>query len=283
MTENKNEKTTLKWNVLPTIRPSLTRDIPYGDESLMWVANTATLIHGEKDAVLVDTFLTADQNKALIDWVVSSGKNLTTIYITHGHGDHFFGIKMLLDRFPNARAIATSGAIQFMKEESSRGNFWEELFPGQLPEDIVTAEELVGNEFELEGHKMVSIDTGFTDSKDTTVLHVPSIGLVVAGDVAYNGIHPYMANTNKQTRLEWIDALDRIEALKPSAVVVGHKKPLNEDNPEIIAETRKYIQDFNRLDEVTTTSEELFKKMLEIYPDRANPGSLWSSAKAVKS
>jgi glyoxylase-like metal-dependent hydrolase (beta-lactamase superfamily II) len=62
---------------------------------------------GERDAVLVDTFFTVDQGDALVDWVAASGKNLTTIYITHGHGDHFFGIGALLDRFPKARALTT--------------------------------------------------------------------------------------------------------------------------------------------------------------------------------
>ena len=92
--------TDLNWDVLTTKRPGLSRDLPAGNEALMWVANSSTLIYGEVDAVLVDTFLTAEQSQTLLDWVVASGKNLTTIYITHGHGDHFYGIAPLLERFP---------------------------------------------------------------------------------------------------------------------------------------------------------------------------------------
>lgn len=88
--------------MLVSKRQGLSRDLPEGQDLLKWVANTVTLIYGEQDAVLIDTFLTIKENQALVDWVVKSGKNLTTIYITHGHGDHFFGIKMLLDRFPDA-------------------------------------------------------------------------------------------------------------------------------------------------------------------------------------
>jgi len=84
-----NAKTDLQWNVLTIKRPGLVRDLPPGKEELMWVANSSTLICGERDAILVDTFLTTEQSQTLLDWIVASGKNLTAIYITHGHGDHF--------------------------------------------------------------------------------------------------------------------------------------------------------------------------------------------------
>jgi hypothetical protein len=43
----------LSWDVFTIRRPGLTRDLPAGKEELMWVANSSTLIHGERDAVLV--------------------------------------------------------------------------------------------------------------------------------------------------------------------------------------------------------------------------------------
>jgi glyoxylase-like metal-dependent hydrolase (beta-lactamase superfamily II) len=121
-----------------------------------------------------------------------------------------------------------------------------------------------------------------TDTDNTTCLHVPSAGLVVAGDAAYNDVHLYLAESNAQTRREWIAALDTIEALKPRAVIAGHKKAEREDSPRIIEETRQYIRDFERLAEATTTARELYDKMLALYPNRANPGSLWGSARVVK-
>ena len=114
--------------------------------------------------------------------------------------------------------------------------------------------------------------------------NVPSIGLVVAGDAAYNDVHLYLAESNAQTRREWISALDKIEALNPQAVVASHKRPENDGNPGIIEQTRQYIRDFERLAEPTKTAQELHDKMLELYPSRVNPGwALWSSARAVKS
>jgi hypothetical protein len=102
---------TLKWDVLVTNRQGLTRDLPPGKEQWTWVPTSATLIFGQRDAVLVDAFLTVEQAAALVEWVAASGKNLTTIYVTHGHGDHFFGIGAVLNRFPNARAMATPDVL----------------------------------------------------------------------------------------------------------------------------------------------------------------------------
>src|ERR1700736_145355 len=275
----------LQWDVLTIKRPGLVRDLPPGKENLMWVANSSTLISGERDAVLVDTFLTTEQSQTLLDWVVASGKNLTAIYVTHGHGDHFFGLAPLLERFPRARAVATTQVVEAMHEHLSPAwieNFWRRLFPGEIPDRLMVAEPLENNDLDLEGHKLVAVNTGRTDTAHSTCLHVPSIGLIVGGDVVYNGIHPYLAETDTQSRLEWIAALDKLEALKPRAVIAGHKIPENHDDPRNIAETRQYLRDFNRLDEATTTARELYDAMLKLYPDRANPGSLWSGANAAK-
>ena len=275
----------LQWDVLAIKRPGLTRGLPAGREELMWVANSSTLIYGGRDAILVDTLLTTEQSQTLLDWVVASGKNLTAIYITHGHGDHFFGLASLLERFPHARAVATPEVVKAMREQLSPAwteNFWRRLFPGEIPDRLLIAEPLEGNELELEGHKLVAVNTGRTDTAHSTCLHVPSIGLIVGGDVVYNGIHPYLGETDTQSRLEWISTLDKLEALKPTAVVAGHKVPESDDDPRIIAETRQYLRDFDRLNTATTTARELYDAMLKMFPDRANPGSLWSAANTAK-
>jgi glyoxylase-like metal-dependent hydrolase (beta-lactamase superfamily II) len=277
--------TDLHWDVLTIKRPGLSRDLPPGKEELMWVANSSTLISGKHDAVLVDTFLTNEQSQILLDWVVASGKNLTAIYITHGHGDHFFGLASLLERFPKARAVATPEVVAAMHAHlspESIENFWRRLFPGQIADRLLVAEPLEHNELQLEGHRLVAVNAGRTDTVQSTCLHVPSIGLLVGGDAVYNGIHPYLGETDTRSRLEWIATLDRLEALKPKAVIAGHKLPDNDDDPRIIGETRQYIADFNRLNATTATARQLYDAMLEIYPDRANPGSLWGAANIAK-
>jgi len=276
---------TLKWDVLVTNRQGLVRDLPPGKEQWAWVPTSATLIFGQRDAVLVDAFLTIEQAATLVEWVAASGKNLTTIYVTHGHGDHWFGIGMLLNRFPKARAVATPDVVESMRRQASPeyvSSFWNARYPGQIPEHLVIAEELKGNVIQLEGCDLLVVEVGHTDTEHTTCLHVPSAGLVVAGDAAYNDVHLYLAESNAETRREWIAALDTIESLKPRTVIAGHKKPEKNDSPRIIEETRQYIRDFDRLARMTTTARELYDEMLQLYPNRANPGSLWGSVRAAK-
>jgi glyoxylase-like metal-dependent hydrolase (beta-lactamase superfamily II) len=185
-----------------------------------------TLIYGKRDAVLVDTFFTLEHSAKLADQVAATGKNLTYIYVTHAHGDHFFGINMLKRRFPNVRAVALASVVERIdKRLAGDIQLLRSRFPGQVPDDPSTPERMDEGSIELEGHPLIPIETGFTDSADSTSLYVPSIGLIVAGDVVYNGIHPFLAETNAQTRREWIAALDTLEALKPRAVVAGHKIP----------------------------------------------------------
>jgi hypothetical protein len=106
---------------------------------------------------------------------------------------------------------------------------------------------------------------------------------VVAGDAVYNDVHLYLVESNAKGRQEWISALNKIESLNPQAVIASHKRHGNDDNPRIIEETRQYIRDFDRIAEMTATVQELYDKMLELYPNRVNPGwALWSSARAAK-
>ena len=161
-------------------------------------------------------------------------------------------------------------------------NFWRRLFPGEIPDRQLAAEPLRGNELELEGHRLVVVNTERTDTAHSTCVYVPSIRLIVGGDAVYNGIHPYLGETDTESRREWISTLDKLNALTLRAVVAGHKVPENDDDPRIIAQTRQYLRDFDRLSSATSTAHQLYDAMLEIYPDRANPGSLWGAANAAK-
>jgi glyoxylase-like metal-dependent hydrolase (beta-lactamase superfamily II) len=271
--------------VTPPI-PVASRDKPPGVRDTFFQATASTLIYGARDAVLVDAFLSTKQTSALADWVAARGKNLTTIYITHGHADHWFGLGTLLERFPNAKAVATRSSVSVMRHHASaeaRAQ-WEAGFPGAIPDRLVIADELVGDVITLEGYELVAVELGHTDTDLTTCLHVPSIGLVVAGDAVYNDVHLYLVESNHETRKEWIAALDKIEALHPRAVVASHKRPERDDDPKNIEETRQYIRDFDRLAETTTSTQELYDRMLELYPNRVNPTwALWSSARAAMS
>jgi glyoxylase-like metal-dependent hydrolase (beta-lactamase superfamily II) len=285
--ERSAQKRSLSWDVFlaPSI-PTITSDLPPGEKERPWPPISSTLISGERDAVLVDTPITVEQARALTNWVVASGKNLTTIYATHGHGDHFFGTSTVLERFPGARFVARPDVIKVMRQQASPeslATFWSPRFPGQISSHLAIAEELAGDVINLEGHDLVSVPLGFTDTASTTCLHAPSIGLIVAGDTAYNGDHLHLSESpDQQKRQEWIAALDKMESLRPRAVIAGHKRVGNDDSPRIIGETRKYIRDFERLAAQTTTARELYDEMLKLYPDWINRGALWSSVRATR-
>ena len=281
-------KTQLKWDVFVTPGiPVVTTDFAPSEHERPWPPISSTLIYGLRDAVVVDSFITQEQAQAQAGWIAATGKNLTTIYATHGHGDHFFGASVLLERFPKARFVAAPSAVQVMKEQTAPeylAKFWESRFPSQLPKHLVVAQELSTNVIELEGENLFVVPLRFTDTAGTTCLHVPALELIAAGDAVYNGVHPRLLEANQnQKRDEWLAALDKMESLKPRTVVAGHKNMKNDDDgPRVIQQTRQYILDFQELAGKTTTAKELYDKMLAQYPEWLNRGALWSSATAIK-
>src|SRR5262250_501945 len=131
--DNVGRARVLDWDVFVTPGiPIVTRDKPPGVGETYFQAMASTLIYGVRDAVLVDAFMTVKQANALADWVAARGKNLATIYITHGHGDHWFGVGTLLERFPNARAVARPNVVETMRQNASPevlAKFWKAGFP----------------------------------------------------------------------------------------------------------------------------------------------------------
>jgi glyoxylase-like metal-dependent hydrolase (beta-lactamase superfamily II) len=276
----------LSYESLLARREGLTRDLPAGDnEDLRWVANSATLIFGDRDAVLVDTFITIAQNERLIEWVKAHNRRLTHIYLTHGHGDHVYGVGQMLGAFPGAEAVATAGTIaeaRLQASPESRDGFWGKLFPGQIPEPVIPG-ELADGTILLEGHHLNVIETGRTDTTGTTALWCPSLRLVVAGDVVYSHTHMFLAETTAASRQEWIAALARLKQLDPVHVVAGHKQPDGTDDPADIDDSIGYLIDFDDAVAETTSPAELYEAVLRKHPRRANPGSLWGAAKLFKS
>ena len=196
MTEVGTGDLPLNWDVFMTPGiPIVSSEMPPGVKEVYFQAMASTLIYGMRDAVLVDAFMSVKQANALADWVAASGKNLKTIYLTHAHGDHWFGVGTILERFPNARAVATANVVKHMRQHASPEileKIWKAAFPGQIPDRLVIADELNGSVIDLEGHELVPVELGHTDTDYTTCLSVPSIGLVVAGDAAYNDVHLYL-------------------------------------------------------------------------------------------
>jgi glyoxylase-like metal-dependent hydrolase (beta-lactamase superfamily II) len=252
--------------------------LPNG-EPKQFSPEASTLIYGARDAVLTDPPMTEDQARVLGDWVASKGRNLTEIFITHGHGDHWFTAGVLAERF-GARVVASAGTIAQMKiSVASRPLLWDKIYAG-IPPSPITAVTVPDNRFSLEGHELVIVEVGHTDSDDTSVLHVPDLRLVVAGDAIYNGVHMYIGQGIGGFDA-WREAIDRVEALKPRHIVSGHqRKELDDDAGRQIAETRQYLDDADELLRTEKTALDFFNAKIERYPEHLGRMVLWVGARA---
>ena len=267
------KRPSLKYDVfvapeLPFVAPPPSRVA--NSDPAAWDPKTATLVYGERDAILVDALLTVREATALADWIALHDRRLTTIYITHGHGDHFFGLSVLLDRFPKTRAVATPGTVELMRESVDPKRLDETYrawFPNQVSDKLVLAEPLDSAQLDLEGRPLVVVETAHTDAVNSTSLHVPDLDLIVSGDVVYNRCHMFLGATTPQSRAEWIAALDRLAALHPVAVVTGHKDPTQGNSPTAIDESRAYIEFYGKQRDANLTEQELFDVMVAQYPD----------------
>jgi glyoxylase-like metal-dependent hydrolase (beta-lactamase superfamily II) len=242
----------------------------------------STLIYGNEDAVLTDPAFTTDQAEALGDWVAEKGRNVTDIFVTHGHGDHWFAAGLLAERF-GARVVATAGSIAQMDVSIAlRPLLWDVVYPG-IPPAPVTAVPVPGNRLTLEGHELVMVEVGHSDTDDTSVLHVRDLELVVAGDVIYNGAHLYLGESILVDGLRpWREAIDKVEALGSRHIVCGHQNRLLDDDAErTIAETRRYLDDADELLQTETTAVDFFNAMVERYPNHLARTVLWAGASAL--
>ena len=244
---------------------------------------STTLVYGETDAALVDPPFLGDRIAEVADWVARSGKRLRYVYVTHGHGDHWFGAAELLKNFPDAIVYATPGTIEVMHQQATVGReqVWDPDFPGLIPPSPVLAEPVPETGFALEGQLLHAIDVGHTDTDRTSVLHVPSIGLVVAGDAVYNGVHQYVLEGGDGGLKEWLRGLDTLAALRPRFVVAGHKNRALRDDPAIIESTRAYLLDVIELLDRKPSAREFYDEILRRHPDRLNPSPVWYAAVAL--
>ncbi|BCS21092.1 MBL fold metallo-hydrolase [Aspergillus puulaauensis] len=257
-------------------------------ESSSFSPISCTLIHGDSEAVLVDTPISVSQTEDLVRWIkdTAPGKDVRYVYITHGHGDHWFGITVLRKHWPNLCAIATPGTVEHMKEQlrpAILDGLWRTLFPGgQIPAYPELAQVMESPVFELEGNEFQAVEVGHTDTYDTTVLHVPSIKLVVAGDAVYGDVHQFFGEADTpEKRREWLRALDTIEALRPHTVIAGHKRVGTVDGLFNLHKTRQYILDFEEAVAVSSNWEDLWREIQRRYPRRINPHAILRGAMAA--
>ncbi|KAJ5899657.1 beta-lactamase-like protein [Penicillium taxi] len=258
--------------------------------AVKWSPISSTLIYGENEAILVDTPITFEQNEELIEWVLSKlgNRQLTRIYITHGHADHFLGISLFKKRFPGIQAVATLGTVEHMKQQLEPAIWdarWAVYFPGKVPEkaDVEMAEPLTGSIIYVDGYEVKVIELGQTDTHSSTALWAPDLELAVCGDCVYGEVHQMLGEVaTPEKRKQWIKAIETIKTLNPKWVVAGHKRPDGEDSPRFLNTTIQYLLDFEEIVRGKPESSYiLFEKMMEKHGERLNPAALEVGCHAV--
>ncbi|KAG8529510.1 uncharacterized protein KY384_006147 [Bacidia gigantensis] len=279
---------------IPVVPPST---IPGGFPSI-WTPSTSTLIHSAHEAVLVDPLLTRDEGTALADWIAETipNKTLKYVYVTHGHGDHYFGITPILARYPNAIPIATQGVLEHLEDQIGADIWanWQTWFPGNQFEkpDLSKIQVFSKNQtkdsyptFYLDEHPLHVVPVGHGDTDASTVLWSPDLNLVAAGDVVYNGGFQYVAeSTTPEKRQEWIHAIEKVRSLKPTSIVTGHKRIGAVDGAWTLDWTQQYLRTWGqKAEEVQKEGGgalEMFWKMKAAFPDNTGYFILWLSSLA---
>ena len=188
-------------------------------------------IIGDTQAVLVDTQYRESDVLEVIRRIQASGKTLTTIFITHGHFDHYFGLEMLLEQFPDARAVATPSVAAYIAgNHSAERKFAVELCGSHGLDSTVIPEPLDAHTLQLDDSELRVIDLEQADIAPTSIVHIPSIGAVIAGDAIYNGVNPFLAASGPADWPKWVASVDRIAELNPTTVIAGHKVPERGDD-----------------------------------------------------
>ena len=261
----------------PQSQLKLPLPMPAPEGGWTWPPSSVTLIAGQRDAILVDTVPTLEDANKLADWITASGKNLTTIYITHGHIDHFLGTATLLERFPRARVVATEATVRLIKGEAESGierATYAPLFVSKIGSTVVIPEVLSNNRLLLEGHEVIAVPVGQSDVADSSYLYVPELAAIIVGDIAYNGVHPTLVRSTHQTRLGWIKTLSDIQTLKPAIVIAAHRAPTAVNDSRALTDTISYLQDADRLLAKSPTSQQFIEQMFAAQPNRMNPTTL---------
>jgi glyoxylase-like metal-dependent hydrolase (beta-lactamase superfamily II) len=246
-----------------------------------FAATTSTLVSGKSDTVLIDAQHIRTDVAALADFIGRTGKKLTTIYITHGHADHWYGAGDLLATFPDARVVATAPVVEYINQAAeTEAQQWAAMFGDRVAKPGDVPETLDGLTIELEGHELQIVEVGQGDIRPSTVLHIPDLDAVVAGDVVYNQIHAMLGLSGPSGWQRWLQSLDAIEKLDAKMIVAGHRKPESSDYEasRMLDETRSYIGDFADGAQRLDSAAELIELMKSKYPDFGNRWTLHFSA-----
>jgi len=230
----------------------------------------STLVTGDKDAVLIDAQFTIADGKRVADAVKESGKNLTLVYVTHSHPDHYFGFVSIKDAFPNAKLVALPATVaEIGKTWEAKVKQWKPMYKEGITAKPFLPEPLAGNTLDLEGEKLEVTGGVQGDESENSYVRVPSLNALVTGDIVYDEVFPWTAETNVDQRHAWEGLLDKLAATNPALLVPGHQKPERVQAPENLGFTKNYLLAFDEALAASKKPKELEDKLKAKYPNAA--------------
>src|SRR6202795_4993334 len=228
----------------------------------------SVIIEGEHEVMLVDAQLTKNNAEKILQEINATKKPLSIIYITHEHADHFLGLEVFKEAYPGVKIIANSAVVdrinQVYQEKIEK---WQKIFGSGATSRVVTISKFDGNFVEFEGSKIEVLKHVQGDTDENTMLWIPGQRILIAGDVLFNGMHVYTAETDSKARGEWLNSLQKIRELKPSVVIPGHSKVgATLDASTAVDFTENYLLAFEEELKKAKDPDSLINTMKERFP-----------------
>ena len=229
---------------------SLSTKVFFSDESGFSVASV--IVMGQTDAALIDAQWSLSNGHRVVAEILESGKHLKTVYISHAHPDHYFGLGPIVEAFPEAKVIALPEVADTInKQMFGKIDHWKSIIgPTNVPTKAVHIEPLPNNYFELEGQRIEIIPEIMGDMKYNTVVWIPSIKTLYGSDVLFNQAHPFTCEITAEERKQWLKDIERLEKLGAEVIIPGHQKP----GMPLDLSSFKFMKDY-----LVATEEELAK------------------------
>ncbi len=235
------------------------------------------LITGKKDAILVDAQFTKSEALKVVQLVKAKKKNLKTIFITHGHPDHYFGLEVLKKEFPKAQVLARPAVIASMVETfSGKQAYWKSVYKDEIADTLVKPEAFSGKHLSVDGQNIRLIDLEAGESDAATALFIENSQTLLAGDAVYSQVHLWLAEGRSDG---WLKNIQLLKALKPVKVLAGHG---TSGGADLLSKNEAYIQNYEKVATQVKTKEELISQMKALYPKEALPVILEIAAGAKK-
>jgi glyoxylase-like metal-dependent hydrolase (beta-lactamase superfamily II) len=185
----------------------------------------SVIIEGTHEVMVVDAQLTKTSAEKVLQQIKETKKPLSIIYITHEHADHFLGLEVFKEAYPGVRIIASPAVVdRINKVYQEKIDKWKKILGSGATSHVVAIEKFDGNFIRFDGSQIDILKHIQGDTDENTMLWIPGQRILIAGDVLFNNMHVYTAETDSMAREKWLNSLTEICELKPSIVVPGHSK-----------------------------------------------------------